>query len=879
MKLMSKVMLLIGTIVCLLVVALCFEGDRVLLDFANTTAQNRLDRAAKSMKKEVDSLKISQTLLGKSIATNTTLIDALYSENTQPLQNIIKNLLFPGTIEIINIYNAQGKPLATTQTENIQHMDNNIQLLVLNNILKTGQDITGFVPTSPSEVALIYGIPLRKENNIVGAVVVGSTISDGNFVNDFKTIYDVECTLFLDDTRISTTILRNGKPFVGTPLNNPTIYDAVMNKGQSVTTTNIIGGENYDTVYWPWKDPTGKNAGILFVGISREEIAQTQKNILFAFIVSGFILILLSIPVGYIFTRAIVRPLQQTIAYAEDVAQGDFSKTLAVTSKDEIGTMEQALNTMVGQIKERLGFAQSIMHGIAMPFVVVDINGHITYLNQYFLDYWGIEGTPQSHYNKVLGELLHNNANKKTPIDQAIHDRIVITNLSTIQINALGEKKYIRVNASPLWDLDNNPIGACMLLIDETEKNTYQSRVLALNTRIEISVANAHNIYLQQTESYKNLEGHLGKTSQMAGEQYEAAEAAVGNFSEINQNLNALADNALQTSNNTMSSQKEAQNGHAIVAETVECITQVAEYSHRTAKSMENLGNSAVNITKIVELIKDIADQTNLLALNAAIEAARAGEAGRGFAVVADEVRKLAEKTMHATNEVNNTVSELQAEVKQSIAQTNEMVTLTDTSTKLAQKSGETLQNIVNIAEQTVTDVSSMATDITQESASGAHVVASMEKIRSMANQSMENMRESHDFVHNLTLLSEKVKSLIETLNNDRRIKDRIYMDLPYFLDLQDSQLGTLSCRLLDLSLEGMHLELQASVNDDHFIGKKITLYATQEPLASVITGRQATIRWKKDALFGLLFDKPLNNTLTELSVLMFNSQDAWPSA
>jgi methyl-accepting chemotaxis protein len=188
---------------------------------------------------------------------------------------------------------------------------------------------------------------------------LGEALSSGKFVARIKEALGVESTIFLGDIRVSTTVMRDGKPFIDTPLDNAEIYNQVMGQGQPVITRNLINGEEYDTSYWVWKDMTGKNAGMFFVGLSRANIEAAQQNIIFFFIGVGVVLGLILIFAGIVVARAISRPLQAATGYAEAVAAGNLDRTLSSDSKDEVGVLTRALTSMVSNLKEKIAEADA----------------------------------------------------------------------------------------------------------------------------------------------------------------------------------------------------------------------------------------------------------------------------------------------------------------------------------------------------------------------------------------------------------------------------------------------------------------------------------------------------------------------------------------
>ena len=184
---------------------------------------------------------------------------------------------------------------------------------------------------------------------------------------------------------------------------------------------------------------------------------------------------------------------------------------------------------------------------------------------------------------------------------------------------------------------------------------------------------------------------------------------------------------------------------------------------------MSALGKQAESTGQILGVISDIADQTNLLALNAAIEAARAGEAGRGFAVVADEVRKLAEKTMSATREVGAAIIEIQDGTRKNVGHVEQVVNRIDEATALAGASGEALREIVSLVETTSSQVRSIATAAEQQSATSEEINRSVDEVNHISAATSEAMRLSTSSVAELTRQGQVLRELIESMKSEGR--------------------------------------------------------------------------------------------------------------
>ena len=204
-----------------------------------------------------------------------------------------------------------------------------------------------------------------------------------------------------------------------------------------------------------------------------------------------------------------------------------------------------------------------------------------------------------------------------------------------------------------------------------------------------------------------------------------------------------------------------ASSGVEIVAQSVLVMNRIASRVTEIANTVENLSTHSDQIGKIIVTIEDIADQTNLLALNAAIEAARAGEQGRGFAVVADEVRLLATRTTKATCEIGEMIKTIQNEIKSAVAAMQQGVKEVESGTGEAAKSGQALQDILDQITAVTLQVNHVASAVEEQSAVTSEISSNMHRITDVVHESAKGAQDSAHAAGQLTHLSEELRQLV----------------------------------------------------------------------------------------------------------------------
>jgi len=245
-------------------------------------------------------------------------------------------------------------------------------------------------------------------------------------------------------------------------------------------------------------------------------------------------------------------------------------------------------------------------------------------------------------------------------------------------------------------------------------------------------------------------------------EEVAAQAATVATASEeMSGTSSEIARNCLMAVDSSRLAGESADSGAVVVRETVAEMNRIAGRVKESAKSVESLGVRSDQIGEIVGTIEDIADQTNLLALNAAIEAARAGEQGRGFAVVADEVRALAERTTKATKEIGTMIRAIQMETKGAVASMEEGVREVENGTLNAARSGQALGEILEHANSVTMQINQIATAAEQQTATTNEITGNIQQITEVVHETAKNSQESASAASKLSGLAEELQQLV----------------------------------------------------------------------------------------------------------------------
>ncbi|GMR19817.1 MAG: chemotaxis chemoreceptor PilJ [Gammaproteobacteria bacterium] len=225
--------------------------------------------------------------------------------------------------------------------------------------------------------------------------------------------------------------------------------------------------------------------------------------------------------------------------------------------------------------------------------------------------------------------------------------------------------------------------------------------------------------------------------------------------------LESMSGSAEKSAEVAQGSVQSAKRGADAVQNTIHGMDQMREQIQETAKRIKRLGESSQQIGEIVELINDIAEQTNILSLNAAIQAAMAGEAGRGFAVVADEVQRLAERSGEATKQIADLVKTIQADTNEAVASMEEATNGVVSATRLADAAGQALGEIESVSEQLSELIVGISRDAHEQSGNASVMSTSMDQIQETTNLTSSGTRQTADSIGKLSDLARELQASV----------------------------------------------------------------------------------------------------------------------
>jgi methyl-accepting chemotaxis protein len=269
----------------------------------------------------------------------------------------------------------------------------------------------------------------------------------------------------------------------------------------------------------------------------------------------------------------------------------------------------------------------------------------------------------------------------------------------------------------------------------------------------------------QTSNSVSNASNTLLSTSSMIATGAEEASAQTGTVATASQEMaatsNEISSNCHVVALDAGKADEAARVGAKVVQNTVDVMSKIAERVKGAATTVESLGARSDQIGAIVGAIEDIADQTNLLALNAAIEAARAGEQGRGFAVVADEVRALAERTTKATKEISEMIKAIQLETQNAVSAMNVGVREVEQGTAEAGRSGDALQDILDKIVNVTMQANQIATAAEEQTATTSEITNNIQMISEVIEQTANGSQQAANAAEQLKQMADELKQAV----------------------------------------------------------------------------------------------------------------------
>ncbi len=493
------------------------------------------------------------------------------------------------------------------------------------------------------------------------------------------------------------------------------------------------------------------------VEFSKKRFTLIQANgELNTFIMAMFAL-LVSLIIAIAAVLSLSRPLKKAQSFANEVATGNFSARWENTSKDEFGTLAGSINQAFDKVADKNVWFESVLNSLPFLLATMDTNRRFTFANKNVLNMLN------KSMDQIHGQPCHIwGASICQTENCAIENCLKGVSSTNFQQPGLGD---FRAMAVQLKDKKGQAIGYVDMVFDINDEVRLQKEAEEAGRKARMDVVNAlEGIVERFSTAAEELSAQIEQSDRGATQTAQRMGETATAMEEMNSTVMEVAHNAGDASSATHEMYTKAQQGANIVNEVVHGMNTLHDTASAMRGDMEALDSQAESIGLVMTTIADIADQTNLLALNAAIEAARAGEAGRGFAVVADEVRKLAEKTQHATAEVGKAIAEIQKAARLSRENVEHAVEAIAFNNTLSVQSGQALEEILHVAEAAADKVRAIATAAEEQSATSEEINRTIDGVTNIANELSTAMNEANAAVNDLASQASNLNNVINKM-------------------------------------------------------------------------------------------------------------------
>ncbi len=692
------------------------------------SSQNNIQTLTTNTLKDSGQLQVDSTViwLGERLQDVQTLADTNRVKTMDPVQAksaIDGYYKLWGLYETMFVTDLSGTSIATNNDDILELADRQY----IKDVLATGKPIISepLISKATGNVILVAAAPVMDGNKMVGiAGITFPTNSIADLLAKSRTGKTGEAYLvtqdgtFISPSRFEAELKSTGRIKERSPLELKIDSEATRAIAQGLDGesqyTNYMGHR----VLGAYHTLPGYSWGL--INEVEESEAFAAVNVLRNSTIAIILVVAIIVSLMAIFvSNSIANPVKKMASVANLLAKGNINQEVVHKGTDEIGELADSFRSMIEYQKEMSATAAQIAEG--------DLTASVT---------------PQS-IDDVLGNAFVNMiSNLRNALEQVNENTISLTTSSAQLSQAAGQA------------------------------GSATSQISTTIQQVASGAAQQSEAATRTASAVDQLTRAIDGVAKGAQEQAAAVTRMAGLTSQLSTAIEMVATNSAKASEGAVDASKAAETGASIVEATVNGMTSIRQKVNLSAGKVEEMGTRSEEIGTIVAAIEDIASQTNLLALNAAIEAARAGEHGKGFAVVADEVRKLAERAGAATKEISDLIKGIQTTVGEAVVAMHESAQEVEEGVKLAGDAGSALSNILEsgrtvqeLAEQ-VTKASTEMQSLSNELITSADEVSAIVEENTAATEEMSaGSSEITQAIDNIASVSEENSASVEEVS------------------------------------------------------------------------------------------------------------------